>query len=141
MHNLYFNTYTNPLWCSAQAKFPGVNQAIPSQIMSDTIPICGQTQRSSMNFQVGGTSNGNNSWIISVAPGISFDIMQDIGGGTDKVVATGVSGTNSTVRLNPSNSYGVFNYYIANPKGATSAFYVNLTTDLSNPPPPLPPQQ
>lgn len=126
---------------AAQTKFPAVGQMVPAQLMSDITMICGQTHRSSMDFQVGGSPNGTNQWIVNVAPGISFQIWQDISGGKDQPVGQGATFKNgSTVTLQPSNSYGAYSYYIALPQGATSAFYVKLTpgTQTIPPPPPQP---
>lgn len=124
---------------NAQTKFPAVNEMIPSTILSDSTQICGQTHRTSMDFQVGATQTGANIWQVNAPTGVTFEIWEDIPHGTDKSLFQGVK-NGSQLKLNPSNSSSVFTYYVANPQGATAGFDVTLTpVNLEIPPPPPPP--
>lgn len=128
---------------------PPSGQMFPQDgIMSDNYPICGQQNRTSMNFQLGPQPYATNYWDIHLPAGITVNIMQDISAGTDRIVASNVKNGQS-VQLASTSSSQIYNYYVATTQsntkvpGATSAFMVKFTPNTSIkpiPPPPPPPQ-
>ncbi|HSP78726.1 MAG TPA: hypothetical protein VLQ93_09370 [Myxococcaceae bacterium] len=99
-----------------------------ASIVSSANVLPGQDHRSSWadaEFRV--ISNGA-SFTLNVsggASGLTFDLMQDVSGGHDPVVASGVK-NGSTVKLSTGRAY-----YIANPKNSDNqSFTVNFQTNV-----------
>ena len=93
---------------------------IVSSIASEPQPLEGQKHRSSYNFQL--LSNDGQTLVVQSAPGVTFDIKQDVKGHDPTPVSNASNGTElagNTLEIGK-------NYYIANPEHAQSNFVVTL---------------
>ena len=96
--------------------------SVIASVVSAPKPLPGQNNRSSQNFQL--VSNDGNQITAGCPGGIVFNIMKDVSWGTDPVVVE--DATNETVIPGGKLDTGT-NYYIANPKNASSNFNVTLS--------------
>ncbi|MED3463897.1 phosphatidylinositol phosphodiesterase, partial [Bacillus thuringiensis] len=102
-------------------------EVLISQITSESIPLSGQKNRSSQNFNITNLPIGTKGlkWVVEPtekdnASAISFNIMVDVSLGTDSVRWKKLSNESRT------EAYTNAKYYIANPNGATSKFTVKI---------------
>ncbi|MDZ5480606.1 phosphatidylinositol-specific phospholipase C [Bacillus thuringiensis] len=102
-------------------------EVLISQITSESIPLSGQKNRSSQNFNITNLPIGTKGlkWVVEPtekdnASAISFNIMVDVSLGTDSVRWKNLSNESRT------EAYTNAKYYIANPNGATSKFTVKI---------------
>lgn len=90
-----------------------------ASITSEPNPQGGQSHRSSDNFSTAGCGSVSIRW--SSPEGITYDVMQDVSGGTDPVIHHGL--TNGSVTSNNQSR----SLYIANPRNASSDFLVSVS--------------
>jgi hypothetical protein len=102
-----------------------LNQArttLIASVRSAPRPQSGQKHRSSGNFAIENLPGGTKAliWRVKDGNGIHFDVMRDVSGGRDPVVWSNLHHNSRTnVKTNRS-------FYIANPRGATGDFIVEV---------------
>lgn len=89
--------------------------------VSATGPLPGQSHRSGPNFQL--LSNNGQTVSIQAPTGVVFDIKQDVTGTDPTPVSDASNGTQVGGGVLETGK----NYYIANPRHATTSFAVILT--------------